>query len=126
MTRKLSSNFSRILDAKIADLGLADPAPDGERMKRPRSNLLAGAFAKKTRGEAGESCVTDDDCEESLACTVGECAPKPKSAALEKNAAQVAKVGLWLLIPPACAIGVLVLLEALFLAIVSGLVSEEG
>jgi hypothetical protein len=128
VTRKLSSNYSRILDSKIADLGLEDLAtsPSIERMQTPRSNLVAGAFAKKPRGEPGESCVTDADCEAGLACAVGECAPTPKSSALQKSAKQVAIVGLWLLIPPACAIGVLVLLEALFLVIVSGLVSEEG
>jgi hypothetical protein len=119
---KLSRTFDRIVSARTGAPELAPPACDAAE----RSNVLASPTF--SRGVAGESCTTDSDCGELLTCRWGVCTGNdtPSSARIMDAAKQSAKWGLWLLIPPACSIGVLILLTSLFMVIVAGLVAAGG
>ena len=126
---KLSRTFDRIASARAGTVG--DPSSSGagaapvappECISTQRWNVLASPGESK--GVAGESCRTDGDCGDLLTCRWGVCTGNdtPSSARIMDAAKQTAKVGLWLLIPPACGLGVLVLLTSLFMVIVAGLV----
>jgi hypothetical protein len=111
------------------------PPPDGmppawpPALAQPRPELAPSPRAPaRPLGEAGESCRTSADCEESL-CGEGVCRTRervPRSERLNKTTKKVAIVGLRTLIPPICAIGVLVLLTCLFMVIVAGAMSASG
>jgi hypothetical protein len=92
--------------------------------------LEKGAPPPPTRllGAAGESCRTRVDCEGDLDCTDGTCGGEGKagSAKLLHTTGEVVKWGAWLLIPPICAIGFLVLTVALFMVIVAGCMYAAG
>lgn len=80
-------------------------------------------------GGEGESCREKTDCEKGLECEDKTCtspAHQPGSKRLIKTTGQVAKWGAILLIPPICAVGVLVLLVALFMVIVAGCMYTGG
>jgi hypothetical protein len=80
-------------------------------------------------GEVGESCRTKSDCEGTLACNRGACSldeDDTSSAKLITTTGKLAKWGAILLIPPICAIGVLVLLTCLLMVIVAGCMYAGG
>jgi hypothetical protein len=81
--------------------------------------------ATRRLGSAGESCRTNADCEAGLPCAQGSCRPS-RSATMSATTRKVAIVGAWTLIPPICAIGILILLQCLFMVIVTGAISEGG
>jgi hypothetical protein len=126
---KLGAKYDRVLASMISKLGLEDQRLADERDAvcapqvgaAPRNNLF-GVPVQGGRGVAGESCASHFDCQDSLTCAWGVCVPEiSKSADLMATSKKVAVVGAYLLIPPACAIGVLVLLVALFMVIVAGI-----
>lgn len=136
VTGKLASSYGRILDARLAELGVSDDVPDeahrpldlGASAKSsgsPAGQPLLGKSAIRPVGEAGESCVHENDCEEHLTCSDSVCVLESKSKLVKGTAGDMAIWGAIFLIPPLCAIGVLILLQALFVAIVSGAVAEE-
>ncbi len=79
-------------------------------------------------GSVGESCRDKDDCEGPLVCTQSVCKNEDESssAKLITTTGKIAKWGAILLIPPICAIGVLVLLTCLFMVIVAGCMYAGG
>lgn len=95
----------------------------------PAPPPVAKAPTWKPLGAVGETCRTRADCQEMLDCTSGTCAPSAPQRGSEKllhTTGQVAKWGAILLIPPICAVGVLVLLTALFMVIVAGIMHAGG
>jgi hypothetical protein len=98
---------------------------EGTRLRRS----VAPAPSSGPRiGEDGHACLSDDECD-STYCKQGVCADaktRPDSAKLMKTTGKVAKVGVWLLIPPICAIGILVLLTCAFMAFTAGIMSAAG
>jgi len=123
VTRKLLASYERILTAQLTEHGVPTVAKGDERSSPNRSERLAKSWSGKPLGQAGESCEADDDCAAQLRCSQAVCTPQPKT--LMKTAGRTAVVGLWLLIPPLCGIGVLVLLQATFIAIVASIVGDE-
>ncbi len=124
-SRKLSSSFRRVESAAMAKVGVEqlDEAPD-EHL--PPSASPFAMPAEGRRGSADESCVVDEDCGPRLRCSVGTCQrTTSRSDQLRDDAWDVTKIGLWLLIPPACGVGVLVLLTSLFMVIVSGILHSS-
>jgi hypothetical protein len=79
-------------------------------------------------GSEGESCRSAEDCEGGLACKGGSCQEevRSRSAKLKATTRKVAIVGAYTLIPPICAIGVLILLQCLFMIIVTGVLYAGG
>ncbi len=120
-SRKLSSSFGRVEAAAMAKLGVE------ERSEEPSpSTGLLSMPAEGRLGSVDESCVVDEDCTGRLRCSVGACRPMTsRSDQLMDDAWDVTKIGLWLLIPPACGVGVLVLLTSLFMVIVSGILHSS-
>jgi hypothetical protein len=123
VTRKLLSSYERLLAAKLTQLGAPAGGKGDNRSRSIGSERLAKRWPGKPLGEARESCETDDDCAEGLRCSQSVCTPQPKK--LMKTAGRTAIVGLWLLLPPLCGIGVLVLLQATFIGIVASIVDDE-
>jgi hypothetical protein len=83
--------------------------------------------ASSLLGSAGESCRSSADCDGALVCTYGACKEEGSSSAkLINTTGKVAKWGAILLIPPICAVGVLVLLTCLFMVIVAGCMYAGG
>jgi hypothetical protein len=135
VTRKLTGVYSRLLDARLAALGLEDdPAAEEESTPRqaeaagspPRAaNFLGWPDSAEPRGP-GEACRTDFQCAQELACESGQCVPVRRSRQLLRTTKKTAIYGALLLIPPLCGIGVLVLLQCLFMVIVAGIMSAGG
>jgi hypothetical protein len=72
-------------------------------------------------GQRGDACRNDADCSDPNTCVHGACDPNERtSSKLMKTTGKVAKWGAILLIPPICAVGILVLLTCLFMVIVAG------
>jgi hypothetical protein len=93
------------------------------------STMASTPHAQSRLGSVGESCRTKSDCQEELLCSHNTCRTEdevPHSAKLMDTTAKVAKWGAILLIPPICAVGVLVLLVCLFMVIVAGCMYAGG
>jgi hypothetical protein len=102
---------------RCIDERCVDPYAPSSTMSRASSRL----------GSLGESCRSQADCESPLECTRGACkAEDASSAKLIMTTRKVAKWGAILLIPPICAVGVLVLLTCLFMVIVAGCMYAGG
>jgi hypothetical protein len=92
-----------------------------ERCVDPNAPPKAPPVASAHLGERGDACRTDADCSDPNTCVHGACDPNERtSSKLMKTTGKVAKWGAILLIPPICAIGILVLLTCLFMVIVAG------
>ena len=92
-----------------------------ERCVDPSAPPKAPPIASAHLGSRGDSCRGDADCSEPNTCVHGACDPNERtSSKLMKTTGKVAKWGAILLIPPICAIGILVLLTCLFMVIVAG------
>lgn len=92
-----------------------------ERCVDPSAPPKATPIANAHLGNRGDSCRTDADCSDPNTCVHGVCDPNERtSSKLMKTTGKVAKWGAILLIPPICAIGILVLLTCLFMVIVAG------
>jgi hypothetical protein len=134
VTRKLTAVYGRLLDARLAELGLEDdPAEDVPTPRRaegggstPRAaSFLGWPDAPDPRGIGG-ACRSDFQCAEGLACEYGQCVPVPRSRQLLRTTKKTAIYGALFLIPPLCGIGVLILLQCLFMVIVAGIMSAGG
>lgn len=96
---------------------------------RPVPTTTTGPTEQKAPGGPGVFCTAKSDCDGELECIGNRCAdPKllPGSQRLMRFTGKVAKWGAILLIPPICAIGVLVLLQCLFMVIVAGVMYAGG
>ncbi len=119
------------------------PPPDGtaaglEELNEAKQNIVLELRRRTERspsrskrlGMRGESCRSNGDCEEK--CISGTCVPMTEgmklttSAKVLRDTAKVAKVGAYLLIPPICFVGILVLLGCMFVAIVAGFMAAGG
>jgi hypothetical protein len=131
VTSSLVAKFDRALASRASLLGVRakseppqDPAPAG-----PSTAQGPPHIHDRPRGSVGESCLSNDDCD-SLLCSSSACKVvepfKSPSDRLRATTKKTAVVGLYLLIPPICAIGVLVLLTCLFMLIVAASLPEKG
>ena len=96
---------------------------------KPAPNVHAPVTSAPRLGGIGESCRVRADCEETLACSRGVCRSEsdlPSSERLMITTGKVAKWGAILLIPPICAIGVIILLQCFFMVIVAGCMYAGG
>ncbi len=92
-----------------------------ERCVDPNAPQKPPPVASAHLGQGGDSCRADADCSDPNTCVHGACDPNERtSSKLMKTTGKVAKWGAILLIPPICAIGILVLLTCLFMVIVAG------
>lgn len=92
-----------------------------ERCVDPSAPPKSPPIASAHLGERGDACRTDKDCADPNTCVHGACDPNERtSSKLMKTTGKVAKWGAILLIPPICAVGILVLLTCLFMVIVAG------
>jgi hypothetical protein len=84
--------------------------------------------AQSRLGQSGDSCRTGADCEGTLSCQQNVCRTPDdrRSARLLATTGKIAKWGAILLIPPICAVGILVLLTCFFMVIVAGIMQATG
>jgi hypothetical protein len=106
------------------------PVPSAAETPPPRSPPVATPIFERPLGSVGESCRSNDDCDGALLCSSNACKlgeqPTSEQHRLLATTKKVAKVGLYLLIPPLCAIGVLVLITCLFMLIVASTLPAKG
>lgn len=132
-SRRIAGSYGRMVDRRLATLGVDVGEPGILHSDLLQSHAAAGRSVVATgnllgapknvrRGSRGESCEVDHECENGLSCTGGTCGAVPTSKELMKTARKLAIVGAWCMIPPACGVGILLLLHALFIVIVAGIV----
>jgi hypothetical protein len=96
---------------------------------KPAPVVQAPVASAPRLGGIGESCRVGADCDEALVCSRGVCRSEhelPASERLMITTEKVAKWGAILLIPPICAIGVIIILQCFFMVIVAGCMYAGG
>jgi hypothetical protein len=129
MDQPVESPFAGQTCATSADCGPLHCIDGVCRDPFASKNLPAPRRTSVRLGVAGESCLSQSDCESPLVCTASVCkseADLTTSERLARSTKVLAKYGAYLSIPPICAIGVLVLLSCLFMVIVAGCLYAGG
>ncbi len=126
VTTDLLAKYDRALASRKSVLGMV-----GDDTELPPAAVPPSPPVRtepRPRGEEGESCREDVDCEEPLVCADGECKVHHgrKSERLVTTTRHVAIYGAIFLIPPLCGIGALILLNCLFMVIVAAGLAAGG
>lgn len=129
--RKIAGVYGRMLDTRLAELGIEHPRTEtdfetarssGEGTEPSALRTFLAAPRALRPGTLGEVCVRHEDCGRDFKCKAYVCSEPPKSKDLMNTARKLAIAGAWRMIPPACGVGVLILLQALFVVIAAGII----
>lgn len=109
-TQKTARVYCRMLDARLAEMGVDLPRPE-----------RSFAFDGSRTAAAGSAPLRTLIAAPAVAAPSAAVEPAT-SKELMTTARKLAIAGAWCMIPPACGVGVLILLNALFLVIVAGII----